>query len=362
VSRTLFISVLVIACLIDSEAVADGQDTATRVKELFQKETQILDALDTLDRRIVGIAGDEERVRLQHSERKRTVETTRDEIHVVRGRVVVMKERLKKRLRARTDLRLDEAIWRRLLLSAESPNAWIRRREYVRAILRSDLTLLKSMRLDQSALEKLEVTHVAAVKDVLRLGLSLATQRDELESERTLRSEVLRELKDRRKVLKDVLRRRARIRGEVPLPASTDDDDDEILTAKGRLTWPTIGKLSVPFGKNDDEELGTQTQSNGWILSAPHGAPVRAVFPGKVVFSGWYTGYGNLVIIDHGAQHHSLYAHLSSRSIKSGLHVEQGAILGQVGDTGSLRGPQLYFEFRAKRKPINPTIWFERTR
>ncbi len=353
-------AIALLVMLATTTAQADPQDTAVRVRELFKKETAVLEALDTLDRRIVGVAGDEERARLQYVDRQRTVEETREEIEVVRGRVEVMKGRLKKRLRARADLRLDEAVWRRLLLSAESPNAWIRRKEYVRSILRADLTLLKNMRADQASLERLEVTRTSAVLDVARLSRSLASQRGELERDRSLRSEVLRELKQRRRVLKDVLKRRDRIRGKVPLPDS--DSSEEILEAQGRLTWPTIGKLSVPFGTNVDEELGTETFSNGWIMSAPHGAPVRAVFPGKVVFAGWYTGYGNLVIIDHGAQHHSLYAHLSVLSARSGQAVEQGAILGQVGDTGSLRGPQLYYEFRVKRRPIDPTVWFKRAR
>lgn len=341
-------------------AWAETQDAADRVDALFARETEILNGLDALDRRIVTIAGNQEKARVRHAESTEKIKTTQREIKTVSARVDDMKGRLKKRLQARADLRLDEAIWRRLVFTSESPNAWVRRREYVRSILRYDLTLLKNLRDDQRALENLQVSHLAAVHDVQELERALVRQRNELETDRTVRARVLKELKQRRRTLRTLLRRRAEVRRGVPLPPSSDAA--EILTAQGRLTWPTIGRILVPYGPYLDEQLGTETQSNGWIMNAPHGAPVRAVFPGRVVFAGWYTGYGNLVIVDHGAQHHSLYAHLSSLSIAQGKPVEQGQILGMVGDTSSLRGPQLYFEFRIKRKPVDPAQWLREKR
>ena len=111
------------------------------------------------------------------------------------------------------------------------------------------------------------------------------------------------------------------------------------------------------FGRYEDPELGTQTLSTGLLIDAPLGAPVRAVFDGRVVYSGWYKGYGNLVIVDHGAGHHTLYGHLLAISSAQGEAVKQGHIIGEVGDTGSLRGPQLFFELRVGRRPVDPGPW-----
>jgi septal ring factor EnvC (AmiA/AmiB activator) len=92
----------------------------------------------------------------------------------------------------------------------------------------------------------------------------------------------------------------------------------------------------------------------------PHpvaGAEVRAVAPGRVAHAGWFKGYGNLVIVDHGDGYHTLVAHLASMSTAMGEEVEPGALLGTVGDTGSLKGTYLYFEIREKGRPIDPRAW-----
>ena len=88
---------------------------------------------------------------------------------------------------------------------------------------------------------------------------------------------------------------------------------------------------------------------------------MRAVYDGRVVYSGWYKGYGNLVILDHGGGHHTLYGHLLAISRARGESVAQGTVIGEVGDTGSLRGPQLFFELRAGRRPVDPRQWLRWT-
>jgi septal ring factor EnvC (AmiA/AmiB activator) len=81
------------------------------------------------------------------------------------------------------------------------------------------------------------------------------------------------------------------------------------------------------------------------------------VAPGRVVYAGWFRGYGNLVIVDHGEGYHTLAAHLASMSTAMGEEVGAGALLGTVGDTGSMRGPSLYFEVRERGRPVDPLAW-----
>ena len=107
----------------------------------------------------------------------------------------------------------------------------------------------------------------------------------------------------------------------------------------------------------EDPENGTRTFNSGLIFDAPYGAPVRAVHDGRVVYSGWYKGFGNLVIVDHGDEVHTLYGHLSAIRRARGEDVSGGAVIGAVGDAGSLRGPQLYFELRIDRRPVDPAPW-----
>jgi len=99
---------------------------------------------------------------------------------------------------------------------------------------------------------------------------------------------------------------------------------------------------------------------NGVDVEAPAGAPVRAIAPGRVVHAGWFKGYGNLVIVDHGEGYHTLVAHLASMQTAMGEEVDAGTVLGTVGDSGSLKGPYLYFEIREKGRPVDPRPWLGR--
>ncbi len=129
---------------------------------------------------------------------------------------------------------------------------------------------------------------------------------------------------------------------------------------RGLLPWPAAGRIDVRFGQRVEHTFGTVTSHNGLDIRVPSGTPVQAVAGGRTVFADWLQGYGQLVIVDHGEHFHTLVAHLGSIAVKSGDEVEQGTILGTVGDTGSLRGTVLYFEIRQSGVPVDPSSWLRR--
>lgn len=94
----------------------------------------------------------------------------------------------------------------------------------------------------------------------------------------------------------------------------------------------------------------------GIDLKADYGTSVQAVAYGKVIFSGNYQGYGNLISITHANGYTSHYAHLSKISVSIGQLVEPSQIIGEVGDTGITTGPHLHFELRKNGKSIDPSI------
>jgi len=87
---------------------------------------------------------------------------------------------------------------------------------------------------------------------------------------------------------------------------------------------------------------------------------VRAVADGKVVYAGWLRGYGNLMVLDHGDGYHTVVAHLGELERRVGEEVRQGEALGPLGDTGSLKGPYLYFELRHHGVAVDPQVWLVR--
>ncbi|PYM80999.1 MAG: hypothetical protein DME13_21380 [Candidatus Rokuibacteriota bacterium] len=128
-------------------------------------------------------------------------------------------------------------------------------------------------------------------------------------------------------------------------------------TLRGRLPWPTEGRVVSAFGAQVHPRFGTRTFRNGVDIEAGEGRDVAAVFAGHVVYTGWFKGYGNLIILDHDNEYYTLYAHVADIVVKEGDDVRQGQRIGTVGDTGSLEGPRLYFEVRYQGKPQNPEQW-----
>ena len=126
---------------------------------------------------------------------------------------------------------------------------------------------------------------------------------------------------------------------------------------RGRLPWPTDGRIIAAFGAQVHPRFGTRTFRNGVDIEAGEGRDVAAVYAGHVIYTGWFKGYGNLVILDHDNEYYTLYAHMADIGVKEGEDVRQGQRIGTVGDTGSLEGPRLYFEVRYQGKPQDPEQW-----
>lgn len=131
-------------------------------------------------------------------------------------------------------------------------------------------------------------------------------------------------------------------------------------TLRGRLPWPTEGRVVTTFGPQVHPRFGTRTFRNGIDFEALEGTQVAAVYAGHVVYTGWFKGYGNLIILDHGNDYYTLYAHIGDMLVAEGDDVRQGQRIGTVGDTGSLAGPRLYFEVRYQGRPVDPAEWLER--
>ena len=139
----------------------------------------------------------------------------------------------------------------------------------------------------------------------------------------------------------------------VPLPAA----GEKFSARKGRLPWPTQGRISNSFGSS---QVAGQLQWNGVLISASSGQQVKAVHYGRVVFADYFRGQGLLVIVDHGEGYLSLYAHNQQLHIKAGDAVKAGEAIASVGNTGGQNESGLYFEIRYQGKAINPAAWLAR--
>jgi septal ring factor EnvC (AmiA/AmiB activator) len=145
-------------------------------------------------------------------------------------------------------------------------------------------------------------------------------------------------------------RKAAKVRTAPPRAAAAQ-------AGRGRLPWPTGGQALTRFGVQRHPEFGTMVYRRGIDIEAKNGEEVRAVEEGQVAYADWYKGYGRLVILEHGPGFHTLYGHLSQAVVKAGDRVARGQVIGLAGDTGSLRGPRLYFEVRRNGEAEDPFLW-----
>ncbi|GHV86172.1 hypothetical protein AGMMS50230_17800 [Spirochaetia bacterium] len=132
-------------------------------------------------------------------------------------------------------------------------------------------------------------------------------------------------------------------------------DKNALRQALGQLfLWPISGRRTSSYGWRNDPFSGARSFHAGLDISAPTGTSVKVSSDGRVSATGYNAVYGNFIIITHSAEYQTMYAHLSKILVKNGVYVNQGAIIGQVGNTGRSTGPHLHFSVYKNKRAINP--------
>jgi murein DD-endopeptidase MepM/ murein hydrolase activator NlpD len=136
------------------------------------------------------------------------------------------------------------------------------------------------------------------------------------------------------------------------------------LTIDGPNLWPVIGPITSSFGEREDPVLrnGEGEFHTGVDISAPMGTPIRATADGTVKFAAEQNGYGREVIIDHGNNLETCYAHMSGFAVMAGETVVRGQVIGYVGVSGrTTGGANLHYEVRIHNAPVNPHKYLRET-
>ncbi len=126
------------------------------------------------------------------------------------------------------------------------------------------------------------------------------------------------------------------------------------VTGSGAMIWPLDGPITSEFGWRTHPIFGTQRYHSGLDIGGDYGLPIVAAASGTVIHSGWISGYGYTVIIDHGGGITTLYGHNSSLSVDVGDVVSQGQTIALCGSTGNSTGPHCHFEVRENGEPVSP--------
>lgn len=331
-------------------------------RELSRREVSVLETLEEAQRAAAGAVAEARQAEAARGASEERLRRARGEESAAERRLRAAQAELRPRLAARA--RMGRAGELRVLAASPTFADLVKRRYLLDRVLAHDGTVVRAAatarteavrarevreeetrRLAGLSREAADRRAAASVRLERRRALLLA-----LRSQKALHQRAAEEAAGQERKLEQFL-------AALPPPRKGDAPVHGFGALKGRLPRPTDGTVEVPFGKVVNPRFKTVTVQNGVELKAPAGAEVRAVAPGRVVHAGWFKGYGNLVIVDQGDGYHTLVAHLASMTTAMGEEVEAGTLLGTVGDTGSLRGPSLYFEVRERGRPVDPRAW-----
>lgn len=334
-----------------------------RLRFLQNEESSLLRGLGEIDRQLLkqhreakSLSDDRRRLEVRISQADRELEEAGASLAVLRDRIG---------RRAAAMMRLKKTPILGLLARASTPIEHRRLKERLRLVLSFDAGLVAELRTQTEAAarlrdslraegEQLEATSLR-LEEEISLSLDLRAERDALlhpiQREKKLVDRLAREIRDAAKTVSSEM---GAIRGTRPPPPSMPGG---LEAQQGRLPWPAVGRVEVPFGKQVDPETGMVLVHRGIDLRAAHGRPVQAIYPGVVRHAGEVPGFGRVVLLEHEGRWYSTYGHLAEISGALGARVRAGEALGTVGDTGSDKGPYLYFELRRGRRPLDPLQW-----
>ncbi len=224
-------------------------------------------------------------------------------------------------------------------------------------LLQEYLTQLEQIKQDKSSLYMVR-------EKLVNLKKNTVSKKKEIEKAKKEKSIYLKKIKRKKnlsvKVRKELLAASNNLNSLIDklLVKLVSGEGLDISDKKGRLKLPLKGRILNKFGRKRVKEYDSYIVYNGINVRVQRGTPVHAVFDGKVLYTGTLEGYGNLVIVGHGKEYHSLYGHLESIKVAANKVVKTGDVIALSGDSGSLEGETLYFELRKNGKPIEPVRWF----
>ncbi|MBI5971169.1 MAG: peptidoglycan DD-metalloendopeptidase family protein [Deltaproteobacteria bacterium] len=336
------------------------------IKEIAKREKDILVELDEINKTLSSKGAEIKKVESSRAALDMEIASSGAGIGRLEAEKTKLKERLTRRLRAMYKMKRGEAV--RALFSSSTPADLGRRHRYLTLIMDSDISLiaryednLKNLEAERGRMTKLTNELDSVRKDLIAKKGETETLRREKSAllkntkyEKAYKVRLVGELEKAAVELSELL---SKLRAQPSVEAAPDPSGG-FASMKGRLPMPLSGKVASTYGRVKHPKFHTVTFNNGIIIEAPVGTPVMNIFEGRVAYAGWLRGYGQVMIIDHGAGFYTLLAHLSKMLKEKNAAVSAGVVVALAGDTGPTALAGLYFEIRQKGVPRDPLAWF----
>jgi len=346
------------------------------MEQAREDRSEVSDALKKSERRISDVNRGLRELELRKRRLSHDLGKLNEDTRATQREIAEQQKRLAELLRERYMQGGGDAM--KLLLNGQNPAEVARNLEYYGYIGRARADLIRAHRESLARLRGLQEKTRQQNDDLTRVRQEKVAQRKTLETEKDERQQVLYQLSDQiRKQRKEIdtltrnekrlatlIARLAKITPARPAAARPGQKVERVADAslagldfarlRGKLALPLAGEIQHRYGQGRE---GGGPAWKGLFIRARQGQEVRAVGSGQVAFADWLRGFGNLLIIDHGAGYLSLYSNNESLYKQPGESVRAGDVVAAVGATGGQDEPGLYFELRHQGKPFDPLTW-----
>ena len=344
------------------------------VQTFAEKEVAIIDSLNKAD---LGLNIARKRVSVLRSELaslETEIQEATNAFNDLRKRIKTSEDYASNRLIAVYKLNMIGKM--NILASVESINDFFQRKIIMEQILAHDEKIWEKLVKNRDKLQRLLDRMNAQKTKKLLLETDLNKQIDIMSNENEKRSKLLVDIQSKKRLglaaieafkqtaaaLDRTILSLGQSLGQSFGPASNKvkNISSEVFSSfKGLLKMPVKGKIICFFGRHTNSQSKTVNFKTGIDIKADRGEPIYSVYDGQILYSRWFKGYGNMIIIDHGNHFYTVYAHAEELFKAKGDYVEAGEVIATVGDTGSMIGPKLYFEVRHHGRPVNPLEWLK---
>jgi len=368
--KTKIITLTVVWLLIFSSSQEKLRDINFKIQKITaqllaikEEKTSILNDIYTLELEMDVAAIELNKFSLLLADAQDTIDRKKKEEGALRGKVERSQENVRRILRVL--YKMGELGYVKLFINIGNLDQLFRNYRLIVALMEDRVSEIKVIRQGISKLQKIkaelkiEFDRLSGLKSEKAAKLSSLNGLKQnklaiiskINRQRDFNSKLLEELKIEGENLTDLLNQKT---------GSPAVDTVNFGLLRGKLAWPLLGNIISSFGKKKSSRFNTYTFNNGIEIKPQKSDEITAIHGGEIIFCDYFKGYGNLLIIQHPGNFHSLYGHCEKFLKKSGDRVGPGEAVALVGNSGSLYGKCLYFEIRQNLKPQDPLLWLHK--
>ncbi|MGI6114500.1 MAG: murein hydrolase activator EnvC family protein, partial [Mahellales bacterium] len=352
----------------------DKKSTQQQLENIKNQQNEVFSQLEAIEKDLEQKERELAQVQNQLEDNEKELEITRAELEEAIRKADEQKKLMDARLRAMYMSGPYGML--ELLIGADSINALIARFEAIEKILEFDSGVLHTMRELQQQVEDKKLELEQKQQEILENKETITKQKDEIENKKKEKQDFLNELQEQEEkheqIIKELEQEAAKL--EKTIKDLQEKERQRQLQQQqkqgnsggsrggdrynnGALGWPVSGYYNVTsgYGNRYHPVLKYWKMHTGIDIGCPYGTNIVSAGDGVVLLAGWYSsGYGNVVIVDHGGGLATFYAHNSKVVVSPGQNVKKGQVIAKAGSTGLSTGPHLHFETRINGNHRNP--------